>query len=138
MKTSKLIIRIHGTFLILATISLTVVGWISYCCGKGLYGDMLLKEPIGYIGLFQGYLLMTTIGITLWAVSFGDNPDKFHWLGIGAHIAPFAANFIFWTEIENYGIPHSGIFFHLAMMILEAFGVLKSNQLKNFQFDEKR
>lgn len=128
MKTTRFILRIHGTVLVIATIALTIVGWMGYCCGLGTYGHFLLKEPIGYIGLFQAYLLMTTIGITLLVGSFSSQPQKFHWLGIGAHLAPLVANFIFWTEIETYGITHAGIALHTVMISLETFGLLKTDK----------
>lgn len=124
-RVSRAALRIHGSILFVATITLTVSGWMGYVSGEGQFG-MLRAEPIGYIGLFQAYLLMTTLGVALWVGSFLEKPRVWHLIGILGHSAPLAANFLFWSDIERYGITHAGIAIHLSMMALELGGWIAS------------
>lgn len=122
---SRLVLRLHGSFLLVATLALTTAGWGGYVSGEGQFG-MLHAEPIGYIGLFQAYLLMTTLGVALWVGSLHEKTRVWHLIGILSHTAPLAANFLFWDEIVRYGITHAGIAIHLTMMALELGGWLVS------------
>ncbi len=122
---SRTVLRVHGSFLIVATLALTVSAWGGYTSGEGQFG-MLHAEPIGYVGLFQAYLLMTTLGVALWVGSFRETPRVWHVIGMLSHSAPLAANFVFWDDIERYGITHAGIALHLAMMLVELSGWIAS------------
>lgn len=122
---SRTVLRVHGSLLIAATLALTISAWGGYASGEGQFG-ILRAEPIGYIGLFQAYLLMTTLGVALWLGSFRDHPRTWHLIGILSHSAPLAANFLFWSDIERYGITHAGIAIHVTMMALELGGWLAS------------
>lgn len=117
-RISRTVLRIHGSILIAVTIALTVSSGLGYLSGQGQFG-MLRAEPIGYIGLFQAYLLMTTLGIVLWLGSAKEGPRSWHLVGALGHAAPLVANFLFWSDIERYGITHAGIAIHLSMMSLE-------------------
>ena len=118
-KYSKLILRIHGTVVILVGTILTVGGWIGWQSGTGVM-NMLQAQPIGYIGLFQAYLLMATLGVALWVGSFTENTRPWHVIGFLAHLSPFAANIIFWDMITEYGISHSGIILHIVFMLIQS------------------
>ena len=124
-RSSRTVLRIHGSLLAIATISLTIASGLGYLSGQGQFA-MLHAEPIGYIGLFQAYLLMTTLGGALWVASFVERPRVWHIVGFLSHAAPLAANFLFWKDIERYGITHAGIAIHVSMMTLEAFGWISS------------
>lgn len=128
-RLSRAVLRIHGSFLAIATSLLTISSGLGYLSGQGQFA-MLHAEPIGYIGLFQAYLLMTTLGIALWVGSFSEKPRAWHIVGILSHAAPLAANFLFWQDIERYGITHAGIAIHVSMMTLEIFGLLASRSPK--------
>lgn len=128
-RLSRRVLRIHGSLLAAATISLTTASGLGYLSGEGQFG-MLHAEPIGYIGLFQAYLLMTTLGIALWVGSFVEKPRVWHIIGILSHAAPLAANFLFWRDIERYGITHAGIAIHASLMTLELFGWFASANSK--------
>ncbi len=71
-KYSRLILRIHGTTVILAGIILTIFGWVGTFAGIGVL-KVLQTEPLGYLGLFQAYLLMASLGVALWVGSFSVN-----------------------------------------------------------------
>jgi hypothetical protein len=124
-RISKAVLRTHGTLLIAATLALTTASGLGYLSGQGQFG-MLHAEPIGYIGLFQAYLLMTTMGVALWLGSTMVRTRPWHLIGILGHAAPLAANFLFWRDIERYGITHAGIAIHLSMITLELIGLLLS------------
>ena len=125
IRTSKAVLRIHGSLLIVATLALTTSSGMGYLSGDGQFG-MLRAEPIGYIGLFQAYLLMTTLGVALWVGSTMVKTRPWHLIGILGHFAPLAANFVFWREIERYGITHAGIAIHALMIALELTGLFLS------------
>ena len=124
-RNSKAVLRIHGSLLIAATLALTMSGGLGYLSGSGQFG-ILQAEPIGYIGLFQAYLLMMTVGIALWVGSTMANTRPWHLIGILGHAAPLAANLLFWHDIERYGITHAGILIHVTMIALEGVGMVLS------------
>jgi hypothetical protein len=126
-RKSQTVLRIHGSLLILATMALTMASGLGYLSGSGQFG-MLHAEPIGYIGLFQAYLLMTTLGVALWLASTVVNTRPWHLIGILGHAAPLAANFLFWRDIEHYGITHAGIAIHVSMIALECVGLWLSRR----------
>lgn len=128
-RLNRIVLRIHGSLLAVATTALTVGSGLGYLSGEGQFA-MLHTEPIGYIGLFQAYLLMGTLGIALWFASFVEKPRVWHIIGFLSHAAPLAANFLFWKDIERYGITHAGIAIHLSMMTLELFGWFASGAPK--------
>lgn len=125
IRISKAVLRLHGSLLIAATLALTTASGLGYISGGGQFG-MLRSEPIGYIGLFQAYLLMTTVGVALWVGSTMVKTRPWHLIGILGHAAPLAANFLFWRDIERYGITHAGIAIHISMIALELAGLLLS------------
>ena len=124
-RISKTVLRLHSSLLIAATLALTTASGLGYMSGSGQFG-MLHSEPIGYIGLFQAYLLLTTMGVALWLGSTMVKTRPWHLIGILGHAAPLAANFLFWREIERYGITHAGIAIHVSMIALELSGLLLS------------
>ena len=116
---SRLILRVHGTTIILAGVALAVIGWQGTFAGTGML-KVLQTEPLGYIGLFQAYLLMASFGAALWVGSFAANTRPWHAIGFLAHTAPFAANLLFWNLVTDYGVSHSGIILHVVFMLIEA------------------
>lgn len=62
----------------------------------------------------------------LWLGAGGATPRRWHLIGALSHAAPLAANFLFWSDIERYGITHAGIAIHLSMMALELGGWIAS------------
>lgn len=125
LRISKMVLRLHGSLLIVATLALTAASGQGYLSGSGPFA-MLHSEPIGYIGLFQAYLLMTTMGVVLWLGSTMVKVRPWHLIGILGHLAPLVANFLFWRDIERYGITHAGIAIHVSMIVLELSGLLLS------------
>ena len=128
-KYSKYILRVHGSFAIMAGTVLTIIGWIGTFQGKGSF-SVLETQPIGYIGLFQAYLLMACFGIVLWIASYRQETRVWHIAGFLAHSPPLAANLIFWDMITEYGISHSGIFLHIVFMLIESVAFIFYNQNK--------
>lgn len=133
-RISKAVLRTHGSLLIAATLILTTASGLGYLSGHGQFG-MLHAEPIGYIGLFQAYLLMTTLGVALWLGSTMVRTRPWHLIGILGHAAPLAANFLFWRDIERYGITHAGIAIHVSMITLELVGLWLSRRPRVSRFN---
>lgn len=118
-KYSRLILRIHGTTIILAGTILTVIGWVGTFAGTGVM-KVLQTEPLAYLGLFQAYLLIAALGVALWVGSISVNTRPWHAIGFLAHLGPFAANIIFWDMLTEYGITHSGLILHTVFMLTES------------------
>ena len=117
-KYSKLVLRVHGSVAIFLGVALTVMGWVGTHHGAGQMA-LLQQHPLSYLGLFQAYLLMSSLGVALWFGSFTDNPGRWHVIGFLAHTPPLAANLIFWSMITQYGITHAGVAIHLTFMLIE-------------------
>ena len=120
---SKRVLRVHGTAIVILGIALTVVGWIGTYHGAGVMA-MLKEQPLAYIGLFQAYLLMSTLGVALWIGSYSEDTRRWHVIGFLAHSSPLAANLVFWDLIARYGISHAGIAIHVVFMLVEAVAFL--------------
>jgi hypothetical protein len=118
-KYSRLILRIHGTTIILAGIIFTVIGWVGTFSGIGIM-KVLQTEPMIYGGLLLAYLFLATLGVTLWVGSFSVNTRPWHIIGFLIHLGPFAVNIIFWNMVTEYGMTHSGIILHIVFMLIES------------------
>ncbi len=129
-KYSRLILRIHGTTIILAGIIFTVIGWSGAFAGMGVM-KVLQTEPLGYLGLFQAYLLIACLGAALWVGSFSVNTRPWHAIGFLAHVGPLAANIVFWNMITEYGISHSGLILHTVFMLVESLSFAFYNEKRH-------
>jgi len=109
---------------------LTVIGWVGTFAGTGVM-KVLQTEPLGYLGLFQAYLLIAALGVALWVGSFAVNTRPWHAIGFLAHLGPFAANIIFWDMITEYGISHSGLILHTVFMLIESLSFAFYNKKDN-------
>jgi hypothetical protein len=88
------ILRVHGTGLMLLTVTNMVIVTVGYHGGGGLYAA-LDTQPLGFGGLWQAYGIMFVIGMTLWIGSTQAQPRLFDVIGLAAHVPTFACLLIF-------------------------------------------
>jgi hypothetical protein len=116
-KVSRIVLRFHGSFLILLTSLLIVLSSLGTFRGLGVF-QWLHANPMADVGLFQAYSLMMVVGIVLWLGSFQDNLWIWDMVGLLAHISPLLANFMFADVLTTIGLP-STIPLHGFFILLE-------------------
>ena len=72
-KVSRIVLRFHGSFLIVLTILLIVLSSLGTFRGAGPFA-WLNENPMADVGLLQAYSLMMTVAVVLWIGSYQDNP----------------------------------------------------------------
>jgi len=121
MSIRKRILRIHGTFLIVAGVTLAINSTIGTFAGFGPL-KFLQDEPFGLVGLFQAYLLIAIIGMVLWMGSAGENIRKWHLVGALAHIPPLTMVIVFWdlfATVDMTPIAVGSLVFHVTFIVIE-------------------
>lgn len=90
------ILRFHAAFLFVLTIGATINTMVGWLYGKGVYA-LWHVEQFAAAGLYQAYLLMFVIAVTLWMGSRLEQADLWKWelIAILAHLIPLSVNFIF-------------------------------------------
>ncbi|MEJ6396163.1 hypothetical protein V8J82_23110 [Gymnodinialimonas sp. 2305UL16-5] len=101
--TSSSLLRLHGGFLILLAVALTIGGFVGLTTAKGPFA-WIVEAPIAAPGLVQAYLLMPLIGFVLWFGSYrAEDTNIFHWLGMLAHMVPLGLLPVFWNILGAVG-----------------------------------
>lgn len=125
------ILRIHGSFLLVLTVTMTTVAMIGWGVGKGPFA-LWQQMPFAVVGLFQAYLLMFVVGVALW---FGSSleTDLWKWdlIGLLAHLPPLAVNFIFsdlFTSYHFHSTSLASIIIHSICIVIEIFAILYRGQ----------
>ncbi|MCH8329995.1 MAG: hypothetical protein IH946_01220 [Bacteroidetes bacterium] len=122
----KLILRIHGSFIIFLGIALTANSMVGTFLGVGKFA-FLSEMPFALVGLMQAYLLIAVIGIALWMGSYHPDPRKWHLIGALAHVPPLAANIIFFglfVEMDMEWASYIGTTIHCTFIIVESISFL--------------
>ena len=135
-KKRKIILRIHGTIIIFLGVALTINSTLGTYKGIGPF-DFLSETPFVLVGLFQAYLLMALIGLTLWIGSYQDNPRKWHAVGALAHIPPLAANIMFYDtflELEMQWASYIGSTIHCIFILVESVAFAYKGRAENHFF----
>lgn len=128
-ETRKKILRIHGSILILIGIALTVNSTLGTYLGIGKF-SFLQDNEFALVGLFQAYLLMTIIGVTLWIGTTNTGIRKFHIIGALAHFPPLVANIMFWHLFSDMGMTRLAIIgttFHCLFICIETVAGISTN-----------
>jgi hypothetical protein len=119
MRVSKIVLRTHGSLVILVGIALAIVVNIGRVKGIGPM-SFLQNNPLVTVGLFQAYLLIGVLGIVLWIGSYQDAIKKWHIIGALAHVPPLMANIIYWDLFKDIGMTSNSI----AGMVMHCFWIL--------------
>jgi len=121
------ILRVHGTFLLVLTVIVTIITMIGWKFGKGPFA-LWQEEQFAAVGLVQAYLLMFVVGIVLWlGSSLPSDLWKWDLIGLLAHLPPLAVNFIFFGLFTSYGfqsIALASITLHTVWILVELFAIL--------------
>ena len=131
-KTRKKILRIHGSILIVIGIALTVNATIGTYLGVGKF-SFLMDNELALVGLFQAYLLMAIIGVSLWIGTTSAGIRKFHMIGALAHFPPLAANIMFWHLFSGMGMTTLSIIgttFHCLFICIETVAGISTTTTK--------
>lgn len=119
---SRLVLRGHGTFLLLLTALMLVMSTVGTFRGAGPFA-FLHPNRLAHVGLFQAYALMMVVGIVLWMGSYDARPLKWDVIGLLAHLPPLLASFIFAGTLEQIDTP-STIPLHGFFILLETSALL--------------
>ncbi len=117
IKVSRIVLRFHGSFLIVLTTLLIIASIIGTFRGVGIF-SWLQPIPLVHVGLFQAYSLMMVIGVVLWIGSFWEITWVWDLIGLLAHVPPLLASFIFADAISKIDLP-SSVPLHSFFILLE-------------------
>ena len=122
------ILRFHAGFLFVLTIGATVNTMVGWLYGKGVYA-LWHVEQFAAAGLYQAYLLMFVIAITLWIGSKLEQQDLWKWelIAILAHLIPLSVNFIFADLFATRGFGNVSMvstLLHTIWICVELFAML--------------
>lgn len=122
----RTITRVHAVVLMLVSLSAIAVSSAGHFGGVGVY-SFLRDNPICYGGLYQAYLLMFIIAITLWLGASRANTLRWHVIGLLAHLPPFTGLILLWSDFSAVGGAAVGIgslTFHTLWIVAEAIAAL--------------
>jgi hypothetical protein len=122
LKVSRIVLRAHGSFLLLLTALLIALASLGTFGGIGVMA-WLQSNPTAYGGLFQAYALMMIIGGVLWIGSFQENTWIWDLIGLLAHIPPLLALFMLADVFAELGLP-STVPLHSFFILLELLTLL--------------
>ena len=100
---SRRLLRMDGTFLIIAGLVQLLSEAVSHYAGKGLHDDTFADWPYT-IGFVEAHGLATMTGILLlWAA---PQPRRrfFHGYTVATHVFLAAANVIFWDSFVEFSV----------------------------------
>jgi len=122
----RTISRIHAVVLMLVSLSAVAVSSAGYFGGVGVY-HFLRDNPVGYGGLYQAYLLMFIIALTLWLGSTQADALRWHVIGLLAHLPPLTGLVLLWsgfTALGGVAVGVGSLTFHTLWIVVEAIAVL--------------
>jgi len=120
----KQILRIHGTFAIVAGSFFAIASTVGMLYGIGPLG-LLQESKLGHVGLMQAYMLFALIGAVLLMGSRQENVKKWNRVGAMAHVLILIVYVIHWNffpTLENGEFMRmGGLVFHLTFLTLESW-----------------
>lgn len=122
----RTITRVHAVVLMLVSLSAIAISSVGHFGGVGVYG-FLRDNPIGYGGLYQAYLLMFIIAITLWRGASQANTLRWHVIGLLAHLPPLTGLILLWSDFRAVGgatVAIGSLTFHTLWIVVEALAAL--------------
>ena len=122
----RTITRVHAVVLMLVSLAAVAVSSAGHFGGVGVYG-FLREDPIGYGGLYQAYLLMFIIAITLWLGASQANTLRWHVIGLLAHLPPLTGLILLWSDfsaVVGAAVGIGSLTFHMFWILVEAIAAL--------------
>ena len=124
----KNILRIHGTFLVIVGIAMTVMVTVGRKQGIGIF-KFLQENQLASIGFFEAFLLVSDLGLFLLNASTQENVRKYNLLAALIHVVLASTNIIFWKfyEMVDGVIPGTiATIAHFALIAVESWAGLKN------------
>ncbi len=118
----RVFLRVHGTALLLITVTNVIAATVGWRTGTGIWGAMQ-GQGFAYIGFYQAYLLMFVIGMALLIGSTGPRPRVWDLVGLLAHLPPLTINFIARDDVvasAGSTVASVSIALHSTFVVLEA------------------
>ena len=127
----KIVLRVHGTLLIVMGFSMSVYSTIGMLYGVGNFG-FLQTDRLGHVGLLQAYELAALTGIVLWMGSYQNNKRNWNRIGALFHFCILIAYVLHWnflTTLPNGEMTRNGgVTFHLVFLCVESWAGLFSKK----------
>jgi len=124
--TRRLILKIHGTGLVLLGLANALVSTAGAITGAGPMG-FLQAQKIGHVGLLQAYLLAALIGAVLLIGSRQPRPVLFDWIGATAHLSILVVYVMYWDLFPRLAPGFEAIrsvaLVHIACVLLEGYAI---------------
>lgn len=93
----KILLRIDGSFLIIAGLVAAITDFLSYWKGTGPWGELFYQNP-HVIGVFEGHCFALLTGCLLWYFSRNKPFGIGNITGIAAHLICGLSN-IYWFDV---------------------------------------
>ncbi|MBA3663775.1 MAG: hypothetical protein H0W61_06150 [Bacteroidetes bacterium] len=127
----KIILRTHGTLLIVMGIAIGIYSTIGTLYGIGNFA-FLHENRLGHVGLLQAYELAALTGIVLWMGSYQENKRNWNRIGALFHFFILIVYIIHWdflTTLPNGELTRNiGATFHLVFLGVESWAGLFSKK----------
>ena len=105
---SQRLLRVDGTFLIIAGLVQLLSEAVSHYAGKGLHDDTFADSPYT-IGFVEAHGLAAMTGILLLWAATQQRRRFFHGFAVATHVFLAAANVIFWDSFVDFNFVAAGI-----------------------------
>ena len=105
---SQRLLRVDGTFLIIAGLVQLLSEAVSHYAGKGLHDDTFADSPYT-IGFVEAHGLAAMTGILLLWAATQQRRRFFHGFAVATHVFLAAANVIFWDSFVEFNFVAAGI-----------------------------
>ncbi len=129
--TRKIILRVHGTLLVVMGIAISIYSTIGMLYGIGNF-SFLQADRLGHVGLLQAYELAALTGIVLWMGSYQEGRRKWNRIGALFHFFILIVYVIHWnflTTLPNGEVTRNiGVTFHLVFLCVESWAGLFSKK----------
>jgi hypothetical protein len=127
VRLRTMVTRIHASILSIICVVFIVVATVGWQSASGVY-KVLATQPLGYLGLYQAYLLMLMMSVAS-VIGASIMPSRlWNVLLMCAHLVPLSALVVGYGPIrdtESTNLVPVSLVIHLALMALEAFTLLR-------------
>jgi hypothetical protein len=124
--TRRLILKIHGSGLLLLGLANAIVSTLGAATGAGPMG-FLQAQKIGHVGLLQAYLLAALLGAVLLIGARQPRPVLFDWVGAATHLSILVVYVMYWDLFPQmapgFEAVRSVALVHIGFVLLEGWAI---------------